>query len=56
MVLAQNKYQITLDRVLKTQMTFVTHASPSCYVTLRFNALIHVIGLLRKPTRVFLLL
>ena len=34
-VLVQNKYKNTLVGVLRTQMTFVTHSSPSCYVTLR---------------------
>ena len=34
-VLAQNKYKNTLIGVLRTQITFVTHSSPSCYVTLR---------------------
>ena len=33
MVLVQNKYKNTLVGVLRTQMTFVTHSSPSCYVT-----------------------
>ena len=35
MVLVQNKYKYTLVGVLRTQITFVTHSSPSCYVTLR---------------------
>ena len=35
MVLVQNKYKNTLIGVLRTQLTFVTHSSPSCYVTLR---------------------
>ena len=35
MVLVQNKYKNTLVGVLRTQTTFVTHSSPSCYVTLR---------------------
>ena len=35
MVLVQNKYKYTLVCVLRTQITFVTHSSPSCYVTLR---------------------
>ena len=35
MVLVQNKYKNTLVGVLRTQITFVTHSSPSCYVTLR---------------------
>ena len=35
MVLEQNKYKNTLVGVLRTQITFVTHSSPSCYVTLR---------------------
>ena len=35
MVLVQNKYKNTLVGVLRTQLTFVTHSSPSCYVTLR---------------------
>ena len=35
MVLVQNKYNSTLVGVLRTQITFVTHSSPSCYVTLR---------------------
>ena len=34
MVLVQNKYKNTLVGVLRTQITFVTHSSPSCYVTL----------------------
>ena len=34
MVLVQNKYKNTLVGV-RTQITFVTHSSPSCYVTLR---------------------
>ena len=35
MVLVQNKYKNTRVGVLRTQITFVTHSSPSCYVTLR---------------------
>ena len=35
MVLVQNKYKNILVSVLRTQITFVTHSSPSCYVTLR---------------------
>ena len=35
MVLVQNKYKNTLVGVLRTQITFVTHSTPSCYVTLR---------------------
>ena len=35
MVLVQNKYKNTLVGVLRTQITFVMHSSPSCYVTLR---------------------
>ena len=35
MVLVQNKYNNTLVGVLMTQITFITHSSPSCYVTLR---------------------
>ena len=35
MVLVQNKYKNTLVGVLRTQITFATHSSPSCYVTLR---------------------
>ena len=35
MVLVQNKYKNTLVGVLRTQITFITHSSPSCYVTLR---------------------
>ena len=35
MVLVQNKYKNTLVGVLRTQITFVTHSSPSCYVTIR---------------------
>ena len=35
MVLVQNKYKNTLVSVLRTQITFVAHSSPSCYVTLR---------------------
>ena len=37
MVLVQNKYKNTLVGVLRTQITFVTHSSPSCscHVTLR---------------------
>ena len=35
MVLLQNKYKNTLIGVLRTQITFVTHSSLSCYVTLR---------------------
>ena len=34
MVLVQNRYKNTLVGVLRTQITFVTHSSPSCYVTL----------------------
>ena len=34
MYLVQNKNKNTLVRVLRTQITFVTHSSPSCYVTL----------------------
>ena len=41
MVLVQNKYKNTLIGVLRTQITFITHASHSCYVTLR----VHVIRL-----------
>ena len=35
MVLVQNRYKNTLVGVLRTQIIFVTHSSPSCYVTLR---------------------
>ena len=35
MVLVQNKYKNTLVSVLRTQITFIMHSSPSCYVTLR---------------------
>ena len=35
MVLVQNKYENTLVCVLRTQITFVTHSLPPCYVTLR---------------------
>ena len=35
MVLVQNKYKNTLVGVLRTKITFVTHSSLSCYVTLR---------------------
>ena len=35
MVLVQNKYKNTLVGVLRTQITFVTHSSPSRYVRLR---------------------
>ena len=35
MVLVQNRYKNTLVGVLRTKITFVTHPSPSCYVTLR---------------------
>ena len=35
MVVVQNEYKNTLGGVLRTQITFVTHSSPSCYVTLR---------------------
>ena len=35
MVLVQNKYKNTLVGVLRTKITFVTHSSPLCYVTLR---------------------
>ena len=31
----QNKYKNTFVGVLRTHITFVTHSSPSCYVTLR---------------------
>ena len=31
MVLVQNEYKNTLVGVLRTQITFVTHSSPSCY-------------------------
>ena len=34
-VLVQNKYKNTFVGVLRTQITFVRHSSPSCYVTLR---------------------
>ena len=34
MVLVQNKYKNTHVGVLRTQITFVAHSSPSCYVTL----------------------
>ena len=35
MVLVQNRYKNTRVGVLRTQITFVTHSSPLCYVTLR---------------------
>ena len=35
MVLVQNKYKNTFVGVRRTQITFVTHSSPSYYVTLR---------------------
>ena len=34
MVLVQNKYKNTLLGVLRTQITFLMHSSPSFYVTL----------------------
>ena len=34
MVLVQNKYKNTLVGVLRTQITFVAHSTPSCYATL----------------------
>ena len=34
MDLVQNKYKNTFVGVLRTQIIFVTHSSPSCYVTL----------------------
>ena len=34
MVLVHNKYKNTLVGVLRTQIAFVTHSSPSCYVAL----------------------
>ena len=52
MVVVQNNYKNTLVAVRRIQTTFVTHSSPSCYVTLRTK----VIWVLRKPTWVFLLL
>ena len=55
MVLVQNKYKSTLVGVLRAQMTFVTHSSPSCYVTLRTQVNSGNLGP-QKPTRVFLLL
>ena len=39
MVLVQNKYKNTLVGVLRTLTTFITHSSPSCYVTLRTQAI-----------------
>ena len=35
MVYVQNKYKNTLVGVLRTHITFITHSSPECYVTLR---------------------
>ena len=35
MVLVQNEYKNSLVGVLGTKITFVSHPSPSCYVTLR---------------------
>ena len=32
-VIVQNKYKNTLVGVLRTKITFVTHSTPSCYVT-----------------------
>ena len=57
MVLVQNKYENTLFGVLRTQITFVTHSSPSCYVTLRTQVIRLNSGNpspQKKPTRVFL--
>ena len=34
MVVVQNKYKNILVGVLRTKITFVTHSSPSSYVTL----------------------
>ena len=58
MVLVQNKYKNTLVGVLRTQITFVTHSSPSCYVTLRTQVIRLNSGNLgpQKTTWVFLLL
>ena len=58
MVLVQNKYKNTLVGVLRTQITFVTHSTPSCYVTLHSQVIRLNSGNLgpQKPTRVFLLL
>ena len=37
MVLVQNKYTNTLVGVQRTQITFGTHSSHSCYVTIRIQ-------------------
>ena len=39
MVLVQNKNKNTLVGVLRTHITFVSHSSPSCYVTLRTHVI-----------------
>ena len=39
MVLVQNKYKNTCVGVRRTQITFVTHSSPSCYVTLHTHVI-----------------
>ena len=39
MVLVHNKYKNSLVGVLGTQITFVSHSSPSCYVTLRTHVI-----------------
>ena len=39
MVLVQNKYKNTLVGVLITQITFITHSSHSCYVTLHIQVI-----------------
>ena len=58
-VLEQNKHKNTLVGVMRTNITLVTHSSPSSYVNYTPHsgdkALTRAIWVLRKPTRVFLL-
>ena len=39
MALVQKKDNKTLAGVLRTQITIVTHSSPSCFVTLRTHVM-----------------
>ena len=50
MIAVQNKFKNTLVGVLRTQITFVTRSSPSCYVTLRTSIMLNSGNLGPKKT------
>ena len=56
MVLVQIKYKNTLVGVLRTKITFVTHSSPLCSVTLRTQANSCNLGPQKTDSGVFIIL